>query len=323
MSQSSLTAEELKRMYIKMLKIRKHEQKANELFMMGLIPGTIHLYLGEEACSAGVTENLTDRDTVFLTHRPHGGAIAKGMPPRELLAELLGRAGGCARGRGGSMHLIDSKRGVYPTIPIIGAGMAMANGVALAEKQNGTGNIAVSFFGDGCSNIGTFHESLNMAAVLNLPVVFVCENNLYAVSTKITYSCKLENIADRAKAYGIPSTVVDGNDVEAVYFAAKEAVEKARSGNGPTLIECKTYRQCGHSRTDAAPYRTKEELNSWLERDPLKLCREKLISLGYADEQECNSMEDEVQKLIDEAAEYAKTSPMPDPKWALDYVYAE
>lgn len=320
---SMMDKEQALLIYKKMVLLRKCEQKANELFMLGFIPGTVHLYIGEEACAVGVISNLGLQDKVFLSHRPHGGALAKGLEPEKLFSELLGRAGGCTRGKGGSMHLVDVEKGIMPTMPIIGASIVLANGVAFAEKQKNSGNIAAAFFGDGCSNIGAFHEGLNIAAVMKLPVVFICENNLYAVSTRISSTCLLSNISERAKSYGMPGIAVDGNDVEAVYQAAKQAVEMARWGDGPTLLECKTYRHLGHSRTDPATYRPKSEVDLWKARDPIEAYRKRLTDGYHCTETEITEVEHTVESEVAAAAEQAKSSPLPESFWATENVYAE
>lgn len=322
MSKEQINGQTLRELYRKIFLLRHAEQKINTLFMQGLVPGTLHLYIGEEASAVGVIDHLTDKDRVFLTHRPHGGALAKGMEPKRLFAEVLGRADGCMHGKGGSMHLIDIDKGIMPANPIIGAGIVIANGVAMVEKQKAYPSMTVSFFGDGCSNIGAFHEGLNFASINKLPVLFVCENNLYAVSTRISKTCLLENISDRAKAYGMRGMTVDGNDVEAVWFAAKEALEHIRAGNGPVLLETKTYRHLGHSRIDPGTYRPKEEVAKWKAYDPVDICRDKLLQRGVCSEDELAELEQGVTAIIEEGAEFAKNSPLPDPDSALRHAYA-
>lgn len=322
LTKEQVNGQTLRELYRKIFLLRHAEQKINALFMQGLIPGTVHLYIGEEASAVGVIDHLADRDKVFLTHRPHGGALAKGMEPKRLFAEVLGRAGGCMHGKGGSMHLIDIDKGIMPANPIIGAGIVIANGVAMVEKRKANPNMTVSFFGDGCSNIGAFHEGLNFAAVNRLPVLFVCENNLYAVSTRISKTCLLENIADRAGAYGMRGMVADGNDVEAVWLAAGQALGHIRAGGGPVLLETKTYRHLGHSRTDPGTYRPKEELAHWKAYDPIAICREKLLQRGVCTEEELAALEKSVLDTIEEGAEFAKNSPLPDPAAALCHTYA-
>ena len=232
----------LRRMYRTMVLIRRFEERVNELYMQGRIPSTLHLYIGQEAVATGVCANLTREDHVLSTHRPHGHALAKGMEPRSLMAELMGKATGCCKAKGGSMHVGDMRVGMVPAVAIVGGSIPIASGFGLAAKMQKTGAVAVAFFGDGATNEGAFHEGLNLAAIWNLPVLFVCENNLYAASTPFETAFKIKDIADRAAAYGMPGRIVDGNDVLAVYAAAREAVERGRAGGGPTSIECKTYR---------------------------------------------------------------------------------
>lgn len=308
-----LSRERLLQMYGEMYRIRKFELKVGELFLKGLIPGTIHLYHGEEAVAVGAVSCLRKADKVMLTHRPHGHAIAKGMDMGMLMAEILGRIDGCSRGIGGSMHLADVEKGIMPTLPIIGAGIPIAAGIAFYMKQRKTEDICMAFFGDGTTNIGAFHEGMNLAAIWKLPVVYVCENNLYAVSTPIRETCLLQDLSKRAEAYGMPGITVDGNDVEKVHFAVKEAVDRARRGEGPTLVECKTYRQGGHSRTDPGTYRSKQEVDEWLERDPLLICKKALLERGYASPEECAEMENSEDMAVEEAARFAMDSEHPIP----------
>ncbi len=318
--QMQLPAARLVELYRTMVRIRRFEQKVTQLFLKGLVPGTIHLCLGQEAVAAGAVGCLTAQDRVMLTHRPHGQALAKGMDPKRLLAEILGRADGCCRGKGGSMHLADLAAGVMPSLPIVGAGMPIAAGLAFAFKRAGSGSVAMGFFGDGATNIGAFHETMNLAAVWRLPVVYVCENNLYAVSTSIRSTTLAARLSDRAGAYGMPARRVDGNDVEAVYFAALEAVERARGGGGPGFIECLTYRQSGHSRTDPGTYRPEAEVEEWLRRDPLLLCRKKILERRQLSEEECTRLEAAEEEVIQEAAAYAMASLEPEGSKALEDV---
>ncbi len=313
MKNSVLTHDKLIEMYCMMYRIRRFELKVNELFLKGLIPGTIHLSHGQEAVAVGAVSCLSKEDRVMLTHRPHGQAIAKGMAPERLMAEILGKLEGCSKGRGGSMHLTDVENGIMPTLPIIGAGIPIAAGIAFAFKNTNKDAVAMSFFGDGTTNIGAFHEGMNLAAIWKLPVVFICENNLYAVSTSIKDTCLLKDLSERAKAYGIPGTTVNGNDVEEVYATVKEAVKRARSGNGPAFVECRTYRHGGHSRTDSGAYRSKEEIREWLEHDPVKYCRKLLLKRGYLCEEECVKFENHEQQLINQAADFAVDGHDPDP----------
>ena len=299
-------------MHETMVLIRRFEETANELYMQGRSPSTLHLYIGQEAVATGVCANLTSDDHVLSTHRPHGHALAKGTAPRSLMAELMGKATGCCKAKGGSMHVGDMSVGMVPAVAIVGGSIPIASGFGLAAKMQKSGAVAVAFFGDGATNEGAFHEGMNLAAVWDLPVLFVCENNLYAASTPFATAFKIENIADRAAAYGMPSRIVDGNDVLAVFEAAREAIERARAGGGPTLIECKTYRLCGHSRSDPRTYRTKEEEAEWQTRDPIPRLREWLIAEGIVSGAELDEIAAEVEHTIDEAIAFGEASPAPE-----------
>lgn len=308
-------------MYRTMLLIRRFEERCNYLFMQGRIPSTLHLYIGQEAVATGVCTHLGHDDYALSTHRPHGHAIAKGVAPRAIMAELFAKKTGCCQAKGGSMHVGDISVGMFPAIAIVGANIPIAAGVGLAAKRLGTDRVAVAFFGDGAANEGAFHEGLNMASIWDLPVVYVCENNLYAASTPVSVAFRIEDIADRAAAYGMPGVVVDGNDVEAVYEAAGEAIARARRGEGPTLIECKTYRLCGHSRSDPRTYRSKEEEVLWEENDPISSLGERLKRMGLATDQSLAAIEQEVVDLIDEAVAFAEESPPPEPIDTLNHVF--
>ena len=310
-------------LYRTMLTIRRFEERCNYLFMQGKIPSTLHLYIGQEAVAAGVCAQLRPSDYLTSTHRPHGHAIAKGVEPRAIMAELFAKATGCCKGKGGSMHVGDMRVGMLPAVAIVGGGIPIASGLALAAKRLGTDTVAVSFFGDGAANEGAFHEGLNMAAIWNLPVVFVCENNLYGASTPFTAVSRLPDVAARAEAYGMPGDIVDGNDVLAVYEAAGRAVAHARAGGGPTLIECKTYRQCGHSRSDPRTYRSKEEEAEWAKRDPIQRLAGHLLAAGQADQAALAEIEKAVVALIDDAVAFAEASPAPAPEDALLHVFWE
>ncbi|TET63978.1 pyruvate dehydrogenase (acetyl-transferring) E1 component subunit alpha [Candidatus Bathyarchaeota archaeon] len=309
-------------MYRKLLEIRIFEEKVFELYAQNLVPGTIHLYTGEEAVAVGVCSNLRKDDYITSTHRGHGHCIAKGAQPKQIMAEILGKKTGYCKGKGGSMHIADFSVGMLGATAVVGAGLPIAMGAGLSIKLSRTDNVVACFFGDGASNQGTFHEAINMAAIWKLPVIFVCENNVYAMGTRRSRVMLIENIADRAQAYGISGVAVDGNDVLAVYEAAQKAVERARRGEGPTLIECKTYRHKGHSRIDPAKYRPKEEVEEWLRKDPIKRFREKLMQTEVLTETEIQQVEKDVLAEIDEAAKYALQSPFPDPEEALEDVYA-
>jgi len=308
-------------MYRTMFTIRRFEERCNYLFMQGRIPSTLHLYIGQEAVAAGVCAHLRPDDDALSTLRPHGHAIAKGVAPRTIMAELFAKSTGCCQAKGGSMHVGDIKVGMVPAIAIVGANIPIAAGMALATKRLGTDRVAVSFFGDGATNEGAFHEGMNMAAIWDLPVVFVCENNLYAASTSVSVSFKIEDIADRAAAYGMPGVVVDGNDVVAVYEVAGEAIARARRGEGPTFIECKTYRLCGHSRSDPRTYRSKDEEAMWEANDPIPALGERLKDMGLATDETLAAIEGEVESLIDEAVAFAEESPSPQPTDALKHVF--
>jgi TPP-dependent pyruvate/acetoin dehydrogenase alpha subunit len=317
-----IPAEQLVGMYRMMVRIRAFEDKVAELFLRGLVPGTIHLYQGQEAVAAGAIACLGADDRVVLTHRPHGQALAKGIEPGRLMAEILGRRDGCCGGKGGSMHLADVGRGIMPSLPIVGAGMPIAAGLAFAFRAAGSDSVVMCFFGDGATNIGAFHETMNLAALWRLPVVYVCENNLYAVSTSIREATVVAELAAKAELYGMPAAAVDGNDVEAVHAAAARAVQRARCGEGPSFLECRTYRHSGHSRTDAATYRPAEEVKRWKGRDPLPRCRRALMERGHLDEQGCTRLEAEERRLVEEAALFAMASPEPVGERALEDVFS-
>jgi pyruvate dehydrogenase E1 component alpha subunit len=318
----NLSKEKLIEMYRKMVEIRTFEEKVFELYAQNLVPGTMHLYAGEEAVAVGVCSNLRKDDYITSTHRGHGHCIAKGAQLNRIMAEILGKKTGYCEGKGGSMHIADFNVGMLGATAVVGAGMPIAMGAGLSIKLRGTDNVVACFFGDGASNQGTFHEAINMAAVWKLPVIFVCENNVYAMGTCQSRVMLIKNIADRAVAYGIPGIVVDGNDVLAVYEAAQKAVERARKGEGPALIECKTYRHKGHSRIDPAKYRPKEEVEEWLHKDPMKRFKEKLLQTNALIEDEIQQVEKEVSTEIEKAVKFAMESPYPSPEEALEDVYA-
>jgi TPP-dependent pyruvate/acetoin dehydrogenase alpha subunit len=309
-------------MYRTMLTIRRFEERCNYLFMQGRIPSTLHLYIGQEAVATGVCAHLRPDDYALSTHRPHGHAIAKGVAPQSIMAELFAKKTGCCQAKGGSMHVGDISVGMVPAVAIVGANIPIAAGMGLAAKRLGTDRVAVAFFGDGAANEGAFHEGMNIAAIWDLPVVYVCENNLYAASTPVSTAFRIEDIADRAAAYGMPGVVVDGNDVEAVYEAAGEAIARARRGEGPTLLECKTYRLCGHSRSDPRTYRSKEEEAAWETRDPIPNLGERLKEMDLATDGILAVIEQEVAALIDEAVDFAEESPSPEPTDTLKHVFS-
>jgi len=311
-------------LYRVMLTIRRTEEQFVKLYASGKLMGGVHTYIGEEAVATGVSAHLRPDDIVFSTHRGHGHALAKGIPPREVIAELMGRVGGCSGGRGGSMHLFKPEIGFMGSSGIVAPAITLATGGAYTCKLFKTDRVAVAFFGDGASNNGAFHEGLNLAGAFHLPVVFVCENNLYATEVPFSASAAVPEVAPRAAVYGFPGVAVDGNDVLAVYDAAGEAVSRARSGGGPTLIECKTYRQRAHAEgMRDAGYRTREEIDAWKERDPIRLFHAKLLDDGIATETELDEIEIEMKKMIDEATAFAEASPLPDPATVTRFVYHE
>ena len=296
--------------YGQMLLIRLFEGEIHRLFLRGEVHGTTHLYAGQEAVAVGVCATLTDGDWIAGTYRGHGHALAAGTDPERLVAEMLGRSSGICGGRAGSMNVVDLEHGLVGCFGIVGASIGAATGAALSAKR--TGNVAVAFFGDGATNQAYFHECLNFAAVASLPVVFVCENNLYGEFTPMHHVTAGADIAGRARAYEMPAALVDGNDMWAVTDAAREAVDRARSGAGPTLLEARTYRHYGHSKSDPATYRPKEEVERWMERDPLTIARARLLELGLAEE-EIAQTEGDVRARLDRAVEAALAAPYPDP----------
>jgi len=318
----NVTKEKLVEMYRKMLEIRLFEEKVFELYAQNLVPGTIHLYAGEEAVAVGVCSALRKNDYITSTHRGHGHCIAKGAELKRVMAEILGKKTGYCKGKGGSMHIADFSIGMLGATAVVGAGIPVAVGAGLSIKLRRTDQVVACFFGEGASNQGTFHEGINMASIWKLPVIFVCENNLYAMGTRQSKVMAIENIADRAVAYGISGVVVDGNDVLAVYEATQKAVERARKGDGPTLIECKTYRHKGHSRVDPARYRPKDEVEEWLAKDPIKRFKERLLDTNTLARAEIQQIEREVSAEIEEVVKFAMESPYSAPGEALQDVYA-
>lgn len=318
-----LTKELFLDMYTKMNKIRKFEERVSELFAQGKILGFVHLYIGEEATAVGVCENLTDKDYITSTHRGHGHLIAKGGGLKFMMAELYGKVTGYCKGKGGSMHIADVQKGILGANGIVGGGLPIACGAGLSAKLRGTDQVTVCFFGDGASNQGTFHEALNIASIWKLPVVFVCENNLYGISMRQDKHQAIADIADRAMAYGFPGVTVDGNDVLAVYEAAREAVKRAREGAGPTLIECKTYRWRGHFEGDPTVYRPKEEVEEWMERDPIPRLARYILDNNIATEEELKEIEENIIRELEEAVKFAEESPYPEETSAVEDVYTD
>jgi len=296
--------------YARMQLIRQFEHAMHRLFLRGEIHGTTHLYAGQEAVAVGVCMALEPDDYAAGTYRGHGHALAKGTEPEPLAAEMLGRATGVCGGRAGSMNVIDAAHGLVGCYGIVGGSIAAALGASISAKRNG--RVAVCFFGDGAANQGYFHECLNMAAIQKLPMVLVCENNLYGEFTPLALSTAGADIASRAAGYAVPAEVVDGNDMWAVREAAGRAVKRARAGAGPTLLECSTYRHYGHSKSDPAAYRAQGELEEWLERDPLKLARQRFLDEGVTEEQ-LAAIEERVTAELDQAIENALAAPYPDP----------
>lgn len=305
-----------------MVEIRKFELKVDELFKKNMIWGTCHLYIGEEATAVGACAALNRDDYITSTHRGHGHCIAKGAEMKRMMAELLGRETGYCKGRGGSMHIVDVSTGNLGANGVVAGGIPIATGAALASKRRGDGKVTICFFGDGAGNEGAFHESLNMAGIWKLPIVYLCENNLYGMSNPVKNSTAVEDIAVRGQAYNIPGVIVDGNDVLAVYETVKEAVGRARRGEGATLIESKTYRWMGHSKSDPRAYRTREEEQEWKERDPIKLFASQLMDRNIATEDELKKIDEQVDEEIEEAYEFAVNSPKARVEDITEYVYA-
>lgn len=305
--------ETLKFFYETMVKIRKFELTVEKFFFEGEIPGFVHLYIGEEATATGVMANLRKTDYIESTHRGHGHTIAKGADLKHMMAEIFGKTTGCCKGKGGSMHIADFSVGMLGANGIVGGGFTLAAGAALAQKMRKTDGVAVAFFGDGASNRGTFHEAANMAAVWKLPVIFLCENNQWASTTPYRTTTSVDDIADRAQGYGMPGVIVDGNDVFAVYEAAKDLVERARRGEGPSILECKTYRIKGHFVGDPEMYRTKEEVRKVLEEtDPIPRFEARVLKAKVMTKKELEAIRTRVEKELDEALEFARTSPEPE-----------
>src|SRR5947207_9817754 len=305
------------------VEIRESEQRAFDLFLQNLVKGTSHLSLGQEAVAAGFAAAMKPGDLSFCTYRGHAHTLARGVPVEKVLGELMQRDNGLMRGKGGSMHLTSAKHGVMGSYAIIGAHLPIACGAAWRAQYKGAKDVSTCFFGDGTCNIGAFHESLNFAAVWKLPVIFVCENNLYMEYTPISEVTAVEHpAADRAAAYGLQRIVIDGNDADEVYRTAAAAYDKARAGKGPSLIECMTYRHSGHSRADPAKYRPEGELERWKERDPLKIYRQPLRQFGIKDDA-IAAIDADVLRVVDEATEKCKAAPMPPLDILTTDVYAD
>ncbi len=307
----NLTPETLRESLRKMYLIRKFEEGAEDSYTRGLIHGTMHLSIGQEASAVGACVGLSDSDKITSTHRGHGHCVAKGADMGRMFAEFFGKETGYCRGRGGSMHIADVEKGNLGANGIVGGGLPIAVGAALSAKRLNTGAVTVCFFGDGANNEGAFHEALNMASVWKLPVVFFCENNRYGMSTSTERSTAVKQIADRAAGYSMPGVTVDGNDFSAVAEVMATATERAKAGNGPSLIESMTYRWRGHSKSDRNRYRTKEEIADWMDRDPIPRMAEMLIAHGIMDAQGVAEMESEADRTIAQAIEFAASSPAP------------
>jgi pyruvate dehydrogenase E1 component alpha subunit len=321
---TELTKDRLMWMYETMVKIRLHENKAAELFAQGKIKGFVHLYVGEEAVAVGVMAALKPGDVITGTHRSHGHYVAKGGDIKASFAELFGKRTGSNKGKGGSMHIANPDIGMLGANGMVGGGIPHAVGAALAFKLLGKDNVAVAFFGEGGSNQQNFHEAINLAAIWKLPVIFVCENNLYQISLPYSKQQLITSVAERGKAYGIPGVSVDGQDVLAVYEATREAVERARRGEGPTLIETRTYRFRGHFEGDPQIYRSKEEVEWWMNnKDPIKIFEKYLLERGVATREELDAIWKRVSNEVEEAVKFAEESPYPSPEELYDDVFAK
>jgi pyruvate dehydrogenase E1 component alpha subunit len=319
---AALTDEQLEDAYYRMVLVRRFEEKAEECYTRGLIHGTMHLSIGQEASAVGCCMALQPSDLITSTHRGHGHSIGKGADPKLMFAEFFGKETGYCRGRGGSMHIADLEGGNLGANGIVGGGLPIAVGAALSIKLRKRSDVCIAFFGDGASNEGAFHESLNLAAVWKLPVIFVCENNKYGMSMSSERSTSSPNVADRAVGYAMPGKTIDGNDLPLVYTTMKEAVDRARRGNGPALIECKTYRIRGHSKSDRNLYRTKDEIEEWRGRDPIRSLRTEVVQLGRITNDRFAAIDARVEQEMAAAIEFAIQSPEPDPSRLTDDVYA-
>ncbi|MBN2099430.1 MAG: thiamine pyrophosphate-dependent dehydrogenase E1 component subunit alpha [Dehalococcoidia bacterium] len=322
----AIDKDKLLELYTKMLLIRRFEERSADLLMAGEIPSGIHSSIGQEAVAVGVCANLRTDDCVSSTHRAHGHLIAKGGDIKLMMAELYCKRTGYCKGKGGSMHMADYSIGFIGACALVGGGLPVATGVALAAKLQGKDQVTVAFFGDGATNEGTFHESINLASIWNLPIVYVCENNMYAVTTPTSYSIPVKDVATRAVAYGIPGETVDGQDVLAVSAAAGTAVERARQGAGPSLLECKTYRYLGHFVSEefllgGKNYRTDDEINSWKARDAIALFGTKLMENGVLTKDKVASIEADIKAKVEDAVTFARQGPQPAPEEALEDLF--
>ena len=324
MAQRSYSKEFLLEIYRKMVLIRKFEERVKYLFLEGIMPGTIHQYMGQEACAVGVCTALNGDDVITSTHRPHGHALAKGLTVDEMMGELFGKVTGCCKGKGGSMHMGNLDKGMIPAIAIVGGGIPVATGVALSFKMTKQKRVAVCFMGDGATNEGVFHEGVNMGAIWELPVVYIVENNLYGASTPVGTVVRTEKISERASIYKIPGATVDGNDPLAVYEAAKEAVERARDGKGPTLLELLTYRITGHSRRDPCLYQSKEEKKKAVDAEPIGRFEQYLLKEDIVEQKrELDEIGSCIDEEIEKAVKSAMEAPEPQPEDALEDMFVE
>jgi pyruvate dehydrogenase E1 component alpha subunit len=315
--------DDLLKMYRTMLTIRRFEERAAEEFAKGILPGFIHSYIGQEAIATGVCAHLRTDDRIVSNHRGHGHCIAKGADMKRMMAEIFGKKTGYCKGKGGSMHIADFKIGMLGANGIVAAGLPIATGSALAAQLEGGDRISVVFFGDGAVGEGEFHESLNLASIWKLPIVYVCENNLYGVNTATSYSMAAENVADRAVAYSMPGVVADGNNLVTVYETAEKAVRRARTGEGPSLIEFKTYRWHAHFEGGGLPdLRPREELEIWKKKCPVAFMERQLIEKGIIDASGLSAMNAEIMTQIQEAVDFAETSPLPEPADALEDIFS-
>ena len=317
-----ITKEQLLALYETMFKIRRFEEKASELFADSLIPGFVHLYLGQEAVATGVCSLLTPKDFITSTHRGHGHVISKGADVKLMMAELFGKKDGYCKGKGGSMHIADIDKGILGANGIVGGGQPIATGAALACKKKKTGGVVICFFGDGATNRGTFHESINLAALWKLPVIYVIENNYFGEFCPIEESCSVQKLSTRAVAYGIQGITVDGNDVLAVRETAAKLIERARNGEGPSILECLTWRHHGHFEGDPGDYKPAEQQEEWLAKDPLPRFRSYLADTKKIALKEIEGIEEKVDMMIADAVEFATNSPDPDLSSLLEDVYA-
>ncbi|CAN5847120.1 acetoin:2,6-dichlorophenolindophenol oxidoreductase subunit alpha [soil metagenome] len=321
---TELTTEQALWLYREMLRIRKVEEGLARAYAQGHIPGACHTYVGQEAIAVGVCAHLSTDDVIFSTHRGHGHALAKGVPAREMMAELFGKSTGVSRGRGGSMHLFAPAVGLMGTTGIVGPNILQATGAGYSFQLLESDRVSVGFFGDGAVNNGAFHEGVNLAAIWNLPVVYVCENNMYATEVPFSYATRNTEVADRARSYGIPGVLVDGNDVVAVHEAAADAIARARAGDGPTLLDCQTYRTRPHAEgMRDAGYRTQDEIDDWKTRDPIAAFRKRVEDNGLVSDEHLNAVDSEIDSVVADALEFARSSPFPEAETANKFIFGE